>query len=251
MIAWRLVNRHFFVYRRDWLVFLTGFLEPILYLLSIGLGVGAMIKGFDVDGHRIGYAEFVAPAMLATAAMTGAVYDSTYNMYFRMKYAKLYDAVLATPMTTTDVAIGETLWALIRGGLYSAGFLVIMTAMGLTSSWWAVLALPATLLIGLAFAGVGMWLTTHFTSWQDFEYVTLAMVPMMLFSGTFFPVATLSGPLRWIIELTPLYRGVVLCRELVTGMPTPASAVSVIYLAALGVVGMYGARNRLATLLLR
>lgn len=251
MIAWRLVNRHFFVYRRDWLVFLTGFLEPILYLLSIGIGVGAMIKGFDVGGRRIGYAEFVAPAMLATAATTGAIFDSTFNLFFRMKYAKLYDAVLATPMTVTDVAIGETMWALIRGGIYSAGFLAIMAAMGLASSGWAVLALPATLLIGFAFAGVGMWVTTHFTSWQDFEYVTLALVPMMLFSGTFFPVETLAGPLRWVIEATPLYRGVVLCRELCTGLLTPASAVSVLYLLVLGIVGMMGARHRLGTLLLR
>lgn len=251
MIAWRLVNRHFVVYRRDWLVFLTGFLEPVLYLLSIGIGVGAMIQGFEVGGRHIGYAAFVAPAMLATAAMTGAIYDSTFNLFFRMKYAKLYDAVLATPMSTTDVAIGETIWALIRGGLYSAGFLAIMAALGLASSWWAVLALPATLLIGLAFAGVGMWVTTHFTSWQDFDYVTLALVPMMLFSGTFFPVETLSGPLRWIIEVTPLYRGVVLCRELCTGALTWASLLSVAYLVALGLVGMRGARRRLGILLLR
>lgn len=251
MIAWRLVGRHYLVYRRDWLVFLTGFLEPVLYLLSIGIGVGAMVTGFDVGGQRIGYAEFVAPAMLATSAMTGAVMDSTFNMFFRMKYARLYDAVLATPMTTTDVAIGETTWALIRGGIYSAGFLAIMAALGLASSWWALLALPATLLIGFAFAGLGMWVTTHFTSWQDFEYVTLAMVPMMLFSGTFFPVESLSGPLRWLIEVTPLYRGVVLCRELCTGLLTPASVVSIAYLAVFGAVGMYGARRRLGILLLR
>lgn len=251
MIAWRLVNRHYRVYRRDWLVFLTGFLEPVLYLFSIGIGVGAMVKGFDVGGQRIGYAQFVAPAMLATSAMTGAIMDSTFNLYFRMKHAKLYDAVLATPMTTTDVAVGETTWALLRGGIYSAGFLVIMAGLGLAGSWWAVLALPATLLIGFAFAGVGMWVTTYFTSWQDFEYVTLAMVPMMLFSGTFFPVEALSGPLRWVIEATPLYRGVVLCRELCTGLLTPASALSVGYLVVLGCVGMLAARRRLGVLLLR
>lgn len=251
MIAWRLVGRHYLVYRRDWLVFMTGFLEPVFYLLSIGLGVGAMISGFDVGGRHLGYAEFVAPAMLATSAMTGAIFDSTYNLFFRMKYAKLYDAVLATPMTTTDVAIGETTWSLIRGGLYCGAFLVIMAALGLAPSGWAVLAWPATLLIGFAFAGVGMWVTTHFTSWQDLEYVTLALVPMMLFSGTFFPVDALSGPPRWVIEATPLYRGVVLCRELCTGTMTSASLVSVGYLVLLGALGMYGARRRLGVLLLR
>lgn len=251
MIAWRLVSRHYFVYRRDWLVFLTGFLEPILYLLSIGIGVGAMITSFDVGGRTIAYAAFVAPAMLATSAMTGAILDSTYNLFFRMKYAKLYDAVLATPMTTTDIAVGEATWALMRGGIYSAGFLVVMTALGLATSWWALLALPATLLIGFAFAGVGMWLTTHFKSWQDFEWVTLGMVPMMLFSGTFFPVESLSGPARWLIEVTPLYRGVVLCRELCTGWLTWASVASIGYLVLLGLVGMLGARRRLGILLLK
>ena len=96
-----------------------------------------------------------------------------------------------------------------------------------------------------------MYKRQHFTSWQDFEYVTLALVPMMLFSGTFFPVDSLAGPLRWIIEVTPLYRGVVLCRELCTGALTWASLLSVAYLVALGLVGMRGARRRLGILLLR
>lgn len=249
--ARHIVARHALVYRHDWRVMATGFLEPVLYLLSIGIGVGAMISGFEVDGTRVPYAAFVAPAMMATAAMTGAVMDSTYNLFFRMKYAKLYDAMLATPLTTTDVAVGETAWALLRGGLYAAGFLVVMAALGLVSAATGVLALPASLLIGFAFAGLGMYATTFMKSWQDFEYVTLAMMPMMLFSGTFFPIDDFSGPVRWLIEATPLYRGVVLCREATTGTLGWASVVSVVYLAVLGVSGLYGARRRLGILLLR
>ncbi|MDO5629386.1 MAG: ABC transporter permease [Mobilicoccus sp.] len=250
MMAWLLVTRHARVYRRSWYVFATGFLEPVFYLFSIGIGVGAMLQGFEVGGQLVPYAMFVAPAMLATSAMNGAVMDSTFNIFFRLKYAKLYDALLATPMTTRDIAVGEVTWSLLRGGIYSAGFLLLMVPLGLVTSWTAILALPACLLIGLAFAGIGMWLTTYMTSWQNFEFVTLALMPMTLFSGTFFPVTSFPPVVRWLVEVTPLYRGVVLCRELTTGMVTTASLVSVIYLVALGLLGMMLARRRLDHLLL-
>lgn len=188
--------------------------------------------------------------MLATSAMNGAIMDATFNIYFRLTHARLYDAVLATPMTTRDIAVAEVVWALLRGGVYSAGFLLIMGVLGYVTSWWALLALPACLLIGYTFAGLGMWATTYMRSWQDFEYVTLLLLPMVLFSGTFFPVEAFAGPVRWLIEVTPLYRGVVLCRELTTGAVGLASLVSVVYLAALGTLGMRGARRRLDTLLL-
>lgn len=249
MNAWRLIARNGRAASRYWSVFLSGFAEPVLYLLSIGVGVGAMIGGFQVDGRTVGYAAFVAPAMLATSAMNGAVMDSTFNVFFRLRYTKLYDAILATPLTTRDVALGETGWSLLRGGVYSAAFLVLMTALGLTKSWWAVLALPATLVIGFAFAGVGMALTTYMRTWQDFEYVTLALTPMVLFSGTFFPVEALGPVWRWVVELTPLYRGVVLCRELTLGTPGVAAVVSVVYLAAGGTVGMLAAARRVDRLL--
>ncbi len=250
MNAWRLVSRNALVYRREWIVFLTGFLEPVFYLLSIGIGVGALIHGFEIGGRTIPYAHFVAPAMLATSAMNGAIMDSTFNIFLRLKYAKLYDAILATPLTTRDVAVAETTWALARGGIYSAGFLVIMWVLGYATSWWALLALPACLLIGYAFAGVGMWATTYMKSWQDFEFVSLLLMPMVLFSGTFFPIEAFAGPVRWLIEATPLYRGVVLCRELTTGAVGIASVASIAYLAALGTFGMVSARRRLDTLLL-
>ncbi|MEO8850768.1 MAG: ABC transporter permease [Allobranchiibius sp.] len=246
-----LIQRNILVYRRGWVVFLTGFLEPVLYLVSIGIGVGTLVTGFEVDGQRVPYAEFVAPAMLAASAMNGAVLDTTFNVFFRMKYEKLYDQILATPRTPADVARGEISWALLRGGIYSAGFLLVMTAFGLVHSWWAVLALPATLLIGFAFGGICMALTTWMRSWQDFEFVTLGTLPLFLFSGTFFPLSAFPGWLRWIIECTPLYRGVVLCRELVTGHLSIASLVSVMYLVVLGLIGASIVGRRLSALLLK
>ena len=245
-----LVYRNYLAYRRAWYIFASGFLEPVLYLFSIGVGVGQLITGFEFNGQTIPYAEFVAPGMLAASAMNGSLLDSTFNFFFKLKYNKLFDQMLATPLTTMDIARGELSWSLLRGGIYSAGFLLVMVAMGLVSSWWALLVVPAALLIGLAFGGVCMALTTYMRSWQDFEFVTLATMPMFLFSATFFPVEAYPTVVRWIVELTPLYRGVVLCRELTTGALSWGSAVSVVYLVAMGVIGLLVVRRRLDKLLL-
>ena len=245
-----LLYRNFLAYRRAWYIFATGFLEPLLYLFSIGVGVGALVGDFTFNGQTVPYAEFVAPGMLAASAMNGSVLDSTFNFFFKLKYNKLFDQMLATPLTTLDIARGELSWSLLRGGTYSGGFLLVMLAMGLVSSWWAVLVVPAALLIGAAFGAVCMALTTWMRSWQDFELVTLATLPMFLFSATFFPVSAYPGAVRWVVEATPLYRGVVLCRELTTGAVTWASAVSVVYLLVMVVVGLLLCRRRLDSLLL-
>lgn len=247
-----LVRRNYLVYRRAWLVFLTGFFEPVFYLFSIGVGVSQLVGGVTMPGGQVvAYTAFVAPAMLAASAMNGAVFDSTYNIFFRLKYEKLYDTVLATPMRPWDIATGEITWALLRGGIYSSVFLLVMALMGLVESWWALLALPATLLIGYAFAGVGMALTTFMRSWQDFEFVTLTIIPMFLFSATFYPLSVYPGSVQWLIEITPLYRSVLLCRELVTGALTWSSVLSVVYLLVMGTAGLLVASRRLSSLLLK
>ena len=122
--------------------------------------------------------------------------------------------------------------------------------MGLVHSWWAILALPAALLIGFAFSAVCMALTTFMKSWQDFDKITLVQLPLFLFSATFFPITAYGDGVRWVVEATPLYRGVVLCRELTTGALSWASAVSVVYLVAMGVIGLMVVRRRLDKLLL-
>ncbi|MDN4174157.1 ABC transporter permease [Nocardioides sp. SOB77] len=252
--AWQalrlLVLRNYLVYRDAWKLFLTGFLEPVFYLFSIGIGVGQLIESFTFNGEEVPYAAFVAPAMLAASAFNGALLDSTYNVFFKLKYDKLYAQILATPLTTSDIARAEIVWGQLRGGSYSAAFLLVMLAMGLIDSWWALLALPAALLIGFAFSAVCMALTTWMKSWQDFDKITLVQVPLFLFSATFFPVTAFDGWLRWVVECTPLYRGVVLCRELTTGALSWSSAVSVVYLVVMGLVGLYVVRRRLDSLLL-
>ena len=243
--------RNYTTYKRYWKLFLTGFLEPLFYLFSIGVGVGQLIDTFEFHGEVIPYADFVAPAMLAASAFNGAMLDSTYNVFFKLKYDKLYDQMLATPLTTGDVARGEILWGQIRGASYSAMFLLVMTVMGMVNSWWALLALPATLLIGFAFSAVFMAWTTYMKSFQDFDKITLVQLPLFLFSATFFPIEAFGdGVLRWVVEATPLYRGVVLCRELTTGSITWASGISVVYLLVMSLIGLAVVRRRLDTLLL-
>ncbi|MFC0625968.1 ABC transporter permease [Kribbella deserti] len=248
----RLVERNYLVYRRSWIVFVSGFFEPVFYLLSIGIGVAALVGDFTLaDGTVVSYTAFVAPAMLASSAMNGAIFDSTYNIFFKLKYLHLYDAILATPMRPWNVATGEITWALLRGACYSAMFVVVMLVMGLIDSWWALLALPVSVLIGFAFAGAGMALTTFMRSWQDFEFVQVSIMPMFLFSATFYPVETYPSAVQWIVQATPLYQGVALTRALTTGSVGWALLGHVVYLAAMGCLGLYVASRRLSRLLLK
>jgi lipooligosaccharide transport system permease protein len=159
--------------------------------------------------------------------------------------------MLATPLRPWDVATGEVTWALLRGTAYSAMFILVMLVMGLIESWWALLALPAAVLIGYAFAGAGMALTTFMRSWQDFEFVQLTTMPMFLFSATFYPVDTYPGAIRWLVEITPLYQGVTLERAFTTGTVSWALLVNALYLAAMGTLGLYVASRRLGQLLLK
>ena len=248
----RMVERNLVIYRRRWPVLASGAFEPLFYLLALGVGLGSLIGTLPgPDGHPVRYVDFVAPAMLAAASMNGAIFDSTFNVYFRLKFDKVYDAALATPMTVGAIALGEITWALIRGGLYAASFIVVMLAFGLIHSAWAVLALPAVLLIGFAFAGTGMACTTFMRSWQDFDYVTMVQIPLFLFSATFFPLGVYPGALRVVVEWTPLYQGVALLRALVLGGVGPGLLVHAGYLLAMGLFGTAVTTRRLGRLLLR
>jgi lipooligosaccharide transport system permease protein len=247
-----LIERHARAYRHSWTVLVSGFFEPLFYLLSIGVGIGALVGKVTISGgHVVGFTSFVAPALLATSAMNGAIYDSTMNVFFRLKYDKLYDSALATPMRPGDVALGEVGWALIRGGLYSVAFMTVMLAMGLVHSVWAVLAIPAALLIGFAFAGTGMAATTFMRSWLDLDYVTVATLPMFLFSATFYPLSVYPRPVQIVVDCTPLYQGIALLRGLTLGFVGPGLLWYVLYLAIMGVAGLALAGYRVRGLLLR
>jgi lipooligosaccharide transport system permease protein len=247
-----LVHRNFLVAKRTWILFVSGFFEPFFYLLSIGVGIGGLVGDVVTDtGTSLTYQQFVAPALLASSAMNGAVYDAVHNLYFTLRYSTLYDAVLATPLSAPDAAVGETTWALLRGASYSAAFLVIMAILGLVESWWAVLALPAAILIGFAFAAVGLAATTFLRSWQDFEFVQLAVLPLFLFSTTFYPLSTYPEPLQVVVRCTPLYHGIELVRRLVTGEVGWSLLGNAAYLLVMGLVGLAIGARRLSGLLLK
>lgn len=244
-----LVERNVLVYRHTWVVILSGLAEPLLYLGSVGLGIGQLVGDVVVDGRTVGYTEFVAPALLAAAAMNGAVFESTFNIFFKLKYAKVYDAVLATPVGVVDVARGEILWSLLRGGAYAVAFTVVMALFGLIGSWWGLLLVPGAVLIGFAFAAVGMAATTYMRSWTDFDLVTLATLPLFLFSATFYPLDTYPPGLQALVAVTPLYQAVWLLRSLSLGDVGPVLVVPVAYLALMGLGGLRVAQRRLGTLL--
>ena len=247
-----LVERNIILQRRGWPTVVSGFIEPVLYLLAIGFGVGALVGTSVVfDGRPLRYAVFVAPAMLASSAMNGAIYETSFNFFYKLKYVKLYDAVLATPLGVADIALGEIFWALTRGTLYAIGFLVVMAALGLIVSPWALLALPAAMLIGFSFAAVGTAASTFARTWQDFDLVLTVLIPLFLFSATFYPISVYPGPLQVVVQLTPLYHGVDLIRSLTTGAVGPSIVVDIVYLAILGAVALAVAATRLQRLLLK
>jgi lipooligosaccharide transport system permease protein len=249
--ARRLVERNLLVYRRTWIIIFSGFFEPLLYLFGIGYGVGSLVgRVQDANGHLVSYAVFVAPALMATAAMNGAIYDSTFNLFYKLKYARTYDAILATPVGTADVALGEVTWALMRGSIYSTGFIAVMVALRLIASPTAVLALPAAVLIGFTFAAVGTATTTFIKKWEDFDLVQLALVPLFLFSATFFPISAYPQPVQVLVQLTPLYHGVDLIRGLTTGNLGPQMLIHIAYLAVLGILSLAVTSRRLNKLLL-
>jgi lipooligosaccharide transport system permease protein len=246
-----LFERNLMVYRRAWMIIVSGVFEPLFYLFSMGIGLGHFVgKVPGPGGVLVDYSSFVAPALLASAAMNGAVYDAS-NVFWKMKYAKVYDAVLSTPIGPVDVAVGETAWALFRGFLYAVAFMCVAGSLGLIESVWGLLALPGAVLIGFAFAGVGVAATTYMRTWQDFELIALVQLPMFLFSATFFPISTYPDAIQWVVRCSPLYHAIELLRALNLGTVGWAQLVNVTYLVLLGTLGLLVAQRRIGKLLLK
>ncbi len=245
-----IVERNAMVYRRTWMILFSGFFEPLFYLFFFVYPLERFIGDVTSAGETIEYAAFVAPALLASSAMNGAFYDAT-NVFWKLRYGKVYDSILATPIGPKDVAVGETIWAVVRAMLYSAAFLLVIVALGLVESWWALLALPACFVIGFGFAGAGIAAVTWMRNWKDFDLIQLIMLPMFMFSATFYPISVYPEVLEWIVRCLPLYHGIELVRSLTTGAVGAMQLVNVAYLAIMGLVGMAIASRRIDTLLLK
>jgi len=250
---WRgryLVERNVLSTKSFWPVLLSGFFEPVFYLFAIGIGVGQLVGDVEVGGVMVPYQAFVAPAMLAASAMNGAVFEST-NIFFKLRYGKVYDAVLATPVEPTEVASGEIAWTLARGAMYSAAFLVVMTVMGLIHSPLAILAFPASLLVGFAFGALGTAATTWMRTWQDLDLVTLIVLPLFLFSATMYPIDVYPPLMQKITWVSPLFHGVELIRGLTLGVLSWTMLINIMYLTILGIIGSIITSRRVGHVLLK
>jgi lipooligosaccharide transport system permease protein len=230
-------------------VMVSGFFEPVFYLLLVDVGIGELVGDVTVDGEAIGYATFVAPALLAASAMNGAIYESTLNVFARLRWQHVYDGMLATPLAPRDIALGELVWCQLRGAVYSAAFVVIMVVLGMTQSWWALCALPIAVLVGVAFAACGLAATTFMRTYQDFELVPLVQLPLFLLSATFYPLSAYPAGLQVLVQLTPLYHGVALLRQVTLGNPEWSALLHAGYLAVMAVVGVRIAFRRFDLLL--
>jgi lipooligosaccharide transport system permease protein len=210
--AWRLWQRNAAIYRRTYRMnMLPNFFEPFLYLVAMGLGLGLYLR--EIDG--VAYVDFIAPGLVAVSAMNGASFEVTYNCFVKLYFARVYDAVLATPLSAEDIALGELLWGTTRALIYGTVFLGIAAAFGVVHSPLVVLAPVAIVLIGLMFAIIGLSFTAVVPLIDYYTYYwTMFLTPMFLFSGVFFPLDRLPAWVQTVAWFMPLQQSVVLLRAL-------------------------------------
>ena len=248
----QLLERGLIVFRSStWMIVLSGFLEPVLYLLSFGYGIGKLLPSIDVGGDSIKYAVFIAPALLATSAMNGAIYDSTMNVFFKLNHDRIYHGMLATSMGPLDVALGEIGWALLRGFSYASAFMVVAIPLGLIPSIWGILAIPAAVLIAFGFASCGMAITSYMKSYQQLEIVNMLLLPMFLFSGSFFPLSVFPQWLQFTANLLPLTHAINLVRGLCLGNINMALAGHAMYFVIMIICGLFFTTKRLNALFMK
>ena len=234
-----------FQYRRTWRSSITtSFLYPVLYLAAMGVGLGSLINKHAHHVSGVPYLDFVAPGLLAATTMQIGANEAMYPVMGAIKWMRTYFAMLATPLRVVDVLRGHLGWIAVRLVIVSTIYLSVVAAFGVVASPLALLALPAAGATGLAFAApIAAFSATQEKDVGFIAVYRFALIPLFLFSGTFFPVTQLPAGLRAVAYATPLYHGVSLCRGLVLGTaswwPSLGDAA---YLVALAAVGYYLAR---------
>lgn len=235
--ALKMVHRNLLAYKHFWIAFVSGFFEPFFYLVAVGFGVGQFVGKVPFAGAQIGYATFLAPGLLAASTLNGAVFDGFFTPFFKLNWMKTYDGIVTTPVSIPDIAVGEVVWATIRGTIYGTGFLIVMLVLGLIHSAWALLAIPAVTLSAAALSAGAMVLTGSTKQISSLEKVmTLVVFPLFLFSGTFFPVTLYPGFLQPVVKVSPLYHGATLLRSLTTGLVGLSTLGHAAYLVVMFVV---------------
>jgi lipooligosaccharide transport system permease protein len=235
------------MYRRTWRSSIwSSVFGPLFYLGAMGYGLGSLVdKHGTASLGGVPYPVFVAPAVLAVQAMNSGLSNAMFPVFGGIHWNKIYIAARATMLRPADIYRGHLLFITMRIAMNSACFVVVMAAFGLVKSWWAVLLLPASVLLGAAFAApIAAWAVTLRVQTPMNYVIRFGSVPLMLFSGTFFPVSQLPGWLRPIAYATPLWHGAALCRSLSLGTVTVGSAaIHVGYLVAMTAIGLW-AGNR-------
>ena len=248
----QLLERGYIAFKSStYMIVISGFLEPVLYLLSFGYGIGKLLPTIAVGGETIKYAAFIAPALLATSAMNGAIYDSTMNVFFKLNHDRIYHGMLATSMGPLDVALGEIGWALIRGFSYACAFMLVIAPLGLVVSAWGLLEIPAAVLIAFGFASCGMAVTSYMKSFQQLEIVNMILLPMFLFSGSFYPISVFPQWLQFVVNLLPLSHAIDLVRGLCLGHINFALAGHALYFVVMIVIGLFFTTKRLNALFMK
>ncbi|NLW08060.1 MAG: ABC transporter permease [Clostridia bacterium] len=233
--AWKVFWRNFVVFRKTWLTnIMFNFLEPLLYLAAMGYGLGQYIPAID----GMDYIQFLAPGLIASSAMWATAAECTYDSFTRMKYQKIYHALIATPISLDEVVVGEMIFGTFKSVLYGSVILLVIFLLGLVQSPLALLVPLVLVLCGLVFAELGMIWTGLVPKIDTFSYFfTLIITPMFLFAGIFFPLDTLplfAQRLAWII---PLYHVVEIIRPLVLGQCSLALLIHVAWL--LGFIAIF------------
>jgi lipooligosaccharide transport system permease protein len=216
------IKRAFHVWQRQWLVytklyktsFALNFAEPALYLVAMGMGLGAFVK--DIHGQP--YIKFIAPGIIASSSVFAAVYECTYGTYIRMTFQKTFDAILATPVGLDDLVAGELLWGATKSVIFGVTILIVIALFGLADSGLVLLSIPFIFVGGLVFAELSVICCAIVPGIDSFSYFyTLFMTPLFLFSGIFFPLDALPRVVANMAVFTPLYHLVNVCRALSAG----------------------------------
>ena len=244
VMEWALIS----LKRNNWVVVASGFFEPLLYLLAMGYGVGALVGTIDTADGSQDYVMFIAPALLTVSAMNGALADTTWNVFFKMHVSKVYGRMLNTPLGPLDIAFAEIFMALARGGAYAIGFTLIMWAFGLLASWTSILMIPMAVFVAFGFASLGMGITSYCRKFQQMDWVEIVKYPMFMLSGVFFPIALYPDWLQWVVQLMPLWHGVELMRSAQMGDFGVVDLVHVAYFLVLIVAGLVFTTVRLKKL---
>lgn len=245
--AWLVVRRNVLVFRRARLSFWSGLLEPLIYLATFGVLLDRLVGRVRTGGTEVDYLTFAAPGLLAGVVLTVVGNEAVGNLFYKIRLSRAYDALMATPVSGADVVVGEVAWTMVRAVLYAGPFVLVLTLLGTVPPAAVPLLLAGVAACAVGLASVGVAAGTLLRTWQHRDLVQAVTMPMFFLSGTVFPVELYPGPVRVLVEATPVY----VCAELLRALAVPVAdrriPIALAYLAVLAIGGGLVAARRLET----